>query len=270
VDDFGCSDGRDASATLMNRRILIFIPTFNESGNVRSMHEQLAALNLDADILFLDDNSPDGTGRILDELAARDKRVEVIHRTAKLGIGSAHQEGMARAYDGGYEILVTLDCDFTHSPDEILKLLAEAERADVVIGSRFIREDSLAEWKIERRILTHAGHFLTHRLLKVKQDATTAFRVYDLKTIPREVFSLATSSGYSFFFESLFILQRNGFRIREVATTFSTRSKGESKLSLREAVNSLRRLASLYVGTLTQPQKFRLQRVAAKDDRTPL
>src|SRR5260370_14157594 len=252
----------------MNRRILVFVPTFNESGNVERMHEQLAALNLDGDILFLDDNSPDGTGKILDELAARDNRVAVIHRPEKLGIGSAHQEGIARAYDGGYEILVTLDCDFTHSPDEILKLLVEAEDADVIVGSRFVREDSLADWKVQRRILTHAGHFLTHRLLKVKQDATTAFRVYNLRTIPREIFSLVTSSGYSFFFESLFIFNRNRLRIREVATTFSTRSERESKLSLREAMSSVRRLALLYLGTSTRPQKFRLRRAAAKDDRT--
>lgn len=254
----------------MNRRILVFVPTFNESGNVERMHEQLAALNLGADILFLDDNSPDGTGKILDEIAARDNRVAVIHRPGKLGIGSAHQEGIARAYDGGYEILVTLDCDFTHSPDEILKLLAEAESTDVIVGSRFVREDSLADWNLQRRILSHAGHFLTHRLLKVKQDATTAFRVYNLRTIPREVFSLVTSSGYSFFFESLFVFSRNRFKIREVATTFSTRSEGESKLSLREAMSSVRRFALLYLGTLTRPQKFRLPRAAAKDDREPL
>jgi dolichol-phosphate mannosyltransferase len=196
--------------------------------------------------------------------------VAVIHRAGKRGIGSAHQEGIARAYHGGYETLVTLDCDFTHSPDEILKLLAETGAADVVIGSRFMRDDSLADWKLDRRILTNAGHFLTHYLLKVKQDATTAFRAYHLKTIPQEVFSLVRSNGYSFFFESLFMLDRNGLTIKEVPTAFLNRAHGESKLSLREAVCSVRRLLMLYFGTITRPQKFRLQHASAEDDRRPL
>jgi dolichol-phosphate mannosyltransferase len=244
----------------MNPSTLIFVPTFNERGNVERMHRQLVALNLDADILFLDDSSPDGTGRILDDIARTDTRVSVIHRAGKLGIGSAHQEGVAKAYERGYEILITLDCDFAHSPSHIFKLLAELDGADLVVGSRFLQEGSLSGWSLYRRSLTNLGHFLTRNLLKVRQDATNAFRAYNLRTIPREIFSLVKSHGYSFFFESLFIFNCNGFTIKEVPSALAIRTHGESKLSLTEALRSAQRLLSLYWASLTRPQGFRLER----------
>ena len=114
-----------------------------------------------SDLLFLDDNSPDGTGQLLDDLAAKEPRLHVIHRAGKLGIGSAHLDGITWAYEHGYTRLVTMDCDFTHSPADIPRLLACADSAAIVVGSRWLQSGSLPGWSLFRRLLTGLGHFLT-------------------------------------------------------------------------------------------------------------
>jgi dolichol-phosphate mannosyltransferase len=130
----------------MPNRTLIFIPTYNERENVEPMVAQLLALGLDADLLFLDDDSPDGTGQVLDALAARHARLLVIHRAGKRGIGSAHLDGIAWAYDHGYDLLATLDCDFTHSPADLARLLEAVGDHDIAVGSRYLQEGSLPGW----------------------------------------------------------------------------------------------------------------------------
>jgi dolichol-phosphate mannosyltransferase len=220
------------------------------------MFRQIQALGLDADVLFMDDGSPDGTGGVLDELAAGDPRLHVIHRAGKLGIGSAHLDGIAWAYDHGYKRLITMDCDFTHSPTDIPRLLERAGECDVVVGSRWIRPGSLPGWNPLRRFLTNFGHFLTRSLLGLPYDATGAFRVYNLARIPRPVFAAATSCGYSFFFESLFLLVRNGLPIGETAIALPARTYGHSKMSMRQAMRSAARVLGLYVAMLLDPARF--------------
>jgi dolichol-phosphate mannosyltransferase len=222
------------------------------------MCERLLKLELGVDILFMDDASPDGTGAVLDALARKHPAVSVIHRPAKLGIGSAHLAGIAYAYDHGYRRLVTLDADFTHSPERIPAFLARAESSDVVIGSRHIGTESLPGWSIFRKVLTKAGHILTQRLLGMSHDATGAFRVYNLETIPRALFGLVQSRGYAFFFESLLILYRNSFSIAEVPIKLPARSAGHSKMSYLEIQRSLRMLFELSLETQRRPERFLL------------
>jgi dolichol-phosphate mannosyltransferase len=241
-------------------KTLIVIPTYNERLNVSPMCEQILALGLDADLVFIDDSSPDGTGALLEELAAKHARVRVLHRPGKAGIGSAHQAGIALAYDEGYARLVTLDCDFTHSPQLIPVFLERAEGAPVVVGSRYIESDSLPGWTLVRKILTGAGHVLTKSLLGVSEDATGAFRAYDTARVPREVFSLVRSTGYSFFFESLLVLARNGLPIAEVPITLPARTAGHSKMSFAEIGRSVEMLATLYWESRTDPDRFLLPR----------
>src|SRR5580704_9464340 len=123
------------------RKILVFVPTYDERDNVQPMLAELVRHVPGADIVFMDDNSPDGTGQLLDELAKGEPRLKVIHRAGKLGIGGAHLDGIAYAYDQGYDTLVTLDCDFTHSPADIPLLLARSGDAHLTIGSRFLEAD---------------------------------------------------------------------------------------------------------------------------------
>ncbi len=222
------------------------------------MYQELRALGLDSDIVFLDDNSPDGTGQMLDELAKSDPRLFVIHRPGKLGIGSAHQTGIRWAYDRGYETLVTMDCDFTHSPSDVPRFLAQFDGVDVLIGSRYLEPESLPGWNRMRKTLTAAGHFLTRRLLGISYDATGAFRIYRLPRIPRQTFDLVSARGYAFFFESLFILHANGMRIKELPIKLPARTYGSSKMSLKEAARSARQVASLSFVNQINPAQFRV------------
>jgi dolichol-phosphate mannosyltransferase len=237
---------------------LIFIPTYNECGNVENICTQILSLGLGADILFLDDNSPDGTGEILDRLASRHPGVFVIHRPGKLGIGGAHLDGISWAYAHGYRRLITMDCDFTHSPADIVKMLGAASGYDVAVGSRFLEKDSLPGWHPFRRLLTRGGHFLTRHLLKIPFDASGAFRVYDLTRIPREIFLLDIPRGYAFFFESLFILSRNGCSINQVPIILPSRTVGASKMTLREMFRGVSRLLVVSILSVIHPSRFTL------------
>lgn len=227
-------------------RLLIFIPTYNESENVRPLYEKLRKLPLEADILWLDDNSPDGTGGILDEMASADGKMRVIHRAGKEGIGSAHMEGINYAYEKSYDVLITMDCDFTHDPADVPEFLSASEGVDIAVGSRYLRDNSLEGWSAYRKILTNLGHFLTRHLLGMPYDATGAFRLYVLKGIDREIFRKVRSRGYSFFFESLFALMTNGLRIKELPIALPPRTYGHSKMSLRDIMQSVVRLFKLY------------------------
>ena len=237
-------------------RTLIFVPTYNERDNAPELFKQILAMGFEADILFLDDNSPDGTGQILDKLAATHHRLHVIHRTGKLGIGSAHVDGIQWAYRHGYTRIVTMDCDFTHSPVDIPRLFAALSGSDVVVGSRWVQADSLNEWSAFRKFLTSLGHFLTRDLLKVPFDATGAFRVYDLTRIPRHIFTRVTAKGYAFFFESLFLLIRNDYRVREIPIVLPKRTYGHSKMRIYDALSSAGRIVKLYFATILNPEQF--------------
>lgn len=239
-------------------RCLIFTPTYNESGNVRPLLAAILREGLDCDVLFVDDNSPDGTGRVLDELAQEHPRVTVVHRSGKEGIGTAHQVGIAWAYDHGYDHLITMDSDFAHPPEYLPAFIAAAPGHDVVVGSRYLTDNSLADWTLWRRFLTRTGHFLTVRMLGMPYDATGAFRFYRLTTIPREAFELVRSRGYSFFFESLYVLHHNKFSICQSPIHLPGRSFGTSKMDSTEIATSVRFLWSLQMTRLFRPAQLRL------------
>lgn len=247
-------------------RLLLAIPTFNEVDNVEAMCRALLGLGLAADILFCDDNSPDGTGALLDRLSAAHPQVRVMHRAGKAGIGSAHQAMIAHAYEQGYEQLLTLDCDFSHSPADLPRLLAAAQGAAVTVGSRWYRSGSLPGWTLPRRVLTGLGHLLTKYLLGVPQDASGALRLYDLRLIPRALFQLVQSRSYGFFFECMFVFVRNGFLIREVPIVLPARTYGHSKMTFPEAARSGRFLFQLAWARCWHPERFRLPAAVPRPD----
>lgn len=248
--------------SIINGKMLIFIPTYDEHENVTEMCKQLHELELDGDILFMDDNSPDGTGAILENLALQYPRMTVLHRTGKLGIGSAHLDGITWAYDHDYDTLVTLDCDFTHAPTDIPRLLQQPDNFELTVGSRYMAENSLPNWNLIRRFLTNFGHFLTRWLLGIRHDATGALRVYRINRIPREVFGLVRARSYGFFFESMYILGSNGVRIAEVPIVLPNRMYGHSKMSLREVWRSGMQVLSLAALNIFRPSQFRIRRPA--------
>jgi dolichol-phosphate mannosyltransferase len=226
----------------------VCIPTYNEAENVKIIYQLIRILPIsnEIDLLFVDDNSPDGTGEILERMRAEDPNFYVLHRKGKEGIGSAHQAGIKWAYDQGYEHLVTMDCDLTHSPDDIEKFISQEAQNIVVIGSRYLQKDSLDTWNIFRKLLTRFGHFLTMVLLNMPYDASGAFRYYRIKSIPITIFEKVESKGYSFFFESLLVLSLNEIKIKEVPIKLPKRTYGNSKMSFKDAWTSLQFLIKMF------------------------
>lgn len=237
---------------------LIFIPTYNERENVEKICELVLALDPGWELLFIDDNSPDGTGEMLDRLAQTHARVSVIHRPGKQGIGSAHLQGIAWAYDRRYSRLVTMDCDFTHSPAAMAELVNRSGNFAVTVGSRFLLPDSLSGWSPFRVMLTRAGHAVTKGFLRLPFDASGALRVYKLTDIPREVFALVRPKGYAFFFESLFVLAQNGATIQEFPISLPSRVAGHSKMNFQEILRGVSRLFVVCLLRLVSPQRFRV------------
>jgi dolichol-phosphate mannosyltransferase len=222
------------------------IPTYNEAKNIERIYRALVSQGLDLDYLFVDDNSPDGTGAIIDRLAAENPRVHAIHRPGKLGVGSAHQKGIAWAYDRGYALLLTMDADFTHSPNKVKELLAVGEAGDVVIGTRFESPGGLAGWVWYRKLLTRGAHWITLLMLGMPYDASGAFRLYHLDRIPREIFLLVRDTGYSFFWESLYVLWMNGFSVHQIPIELPPRTYGTSKMRPRDVLRGIALLASTF------------------------
>jgi len=242
-----------------SNRTLIFIPTYNEAENVEKLFFEIQSLAIDADVLFLDDNSPDGTGTIIDNLIKNQRGVFVIHRSGKLGIGSAHKAGIQWSYENKYNVLITMDCDFSHSPEYILDFIRHSSQNDIVIGSRYLEKHSLETWNLFRKFLTHVGHFLTTTLLKMPYDSSGAFRLYNLNQIPRDVFDLIRSNGYSFFFESLYILNFNKCTIYEFPISLPSRTYGSSKMAYKDIFMSLKYLGLIYLTSVFHKQTFALK-----------
>ena len=212
---------------------------YNEAGNIKQFISEVRASIADADILIVEDNSPDGTGRIVAELMRADSRLHLLYRQQKLGVGSAHLQGIKWAYAHDYTRLLTMDCDFAHKPSDIGLFLKEAESSDVVVGNRFYYGDSLVEWNWRRKLLTHLGHQVTKLFLGIPFDATGAFRAYCLDKIDQDIFEQVDSNSYSFFFESMFVLYRNGLKISEVPIQLPARTYGSSKMRLADIIWSL-------------------------------
>jgi dolichol-phosphate mannosyltransferase len=232
--------------------LLVGVPTYNEAGNVDTLAADLLALPASPDVLFIDDASPDGTGAVLDRLARGSDRLRVLHRPGRLGIGSAHQAAIGWAYDRGYRRLVTMDGDLTHPPSQIGRLMEAAGGFDLVVGSRYVQPGSMPGWSGFRRSQTIVAHGLTTRLLGLDHDATSSFRCYRLDRIPRERFEGIWSTGYSFFLESLCLLQWRGVRIGDVPVVLPPRRAGSSKMTVLDAAVSARTLLRLTAARLAR------------------
>ena len=213
--------------------LLIFLPTYNERRNVAGLVSRIQALPLKANILFIDDNSPDGTGAVLDRLSGDGTSIHVIHRSSRQGIGSAHLRAIRFAYEQGYQTLITLDADGTHAPEDIPRLLVEGSTGTVVVGSRFLSAsvDGRNRWQ---RLQSLLAHRLTALRFRLAYDMTNAFRLYRLDKIAPAVFSACRSAGYGFFPDSLSLLRQAGYVISQVPVHLHPRLAGKSKKRIRD------------------------------------
>lgn len=220
-------------------------PTYNERENLPRLIQEIQELGIDCQILVVDDNSPDGTGEMAEELKSKFPNLMVHHRPCRLGIGSAHLETIRFAQREGYKRLLTLDCDFTHSPSYIPKFLRESDEYDFVLGDRFLNRESLGDWPLSRRLLTKFAHLLTLLILGIPFDATTAFRCYNLERMQPQVFYPIRSKGYAFFFESLYWFWVQDLRAIEIPIHLSARTLGQSKMNFKEILASFRMLLGI-------------------------
>ncbi len=226
-------------------QLLIFLPTYNERDNVPEMVNRIQTQTIPADILFIDDNSPDGTGALLEDLARHKKGIFVVHRPRKQGIGSAHLDALGFAYQKGYSRLITMDADLTHAPEDIPLFLAAATENDVVLGSRFLPK-ATDERNGRERLLSRLSHWATSRFLRLPYDVTNAYRLYCLDRIDSKLFAGLQASGYAFFFESIFVLHKNSHRIKEVALQLAGRGAGQSKKKLSDIFRGGKQLLCLW------------------------
>ena len=212
---------------------LIVVPTYNERDNVRGVAERLLAALPGAELLFVDDNSPDGTGALLDELAAAQPRIHVMHRAGKLGLGTAYIEGFGWGLARGFDYLFEMDADGSHDPKYLPQMLALAEDgADVVVGSRYVPGGGTQNWGLGRKILSRGGSLYARTILGVElRDVTAGFICWRRAALEAIDLSTITSNGYSFQIEMKYrALQRN-LRVVETPIVFVDRRVGQSKMS---------------------------------------
>jgi len=222
---------------------VVVIPTYNEKENVSAMAEAvLKVLPADGTVLFCDDNSPDGTGRLIDGMCAADQRIQVLHRPRKEGLGRAYVAGFARALELGATHVVEMDCDFSHDPKDVPRMLEAVSDVDVVVGSRYVKGGKCVGWPFRRWAISRAGGMFIRLMLGVPvKDPTGGFKCFTraaLETLGD--FSSIMSFGYSFQMEMNFRMWRAGLRIKEIPIVFSERRAGNSKISGSIAAETFR------------------------------
>ena len=207
-------------------------PTYNERKNISELISRVLSSYDGIDILIVDDNSPDGTAYVVKEIIQKDKRVHILERSGKLGLGTAYCAGFQWALENGYDRIIQIDADMSHNPDDIVHLLAESKNSDVVIGSRYINGVNVVNWPLRRLILSYAANLYAQIItgLPIK-DATGGFKCFRGRVLETIDLSKITSEGYSFQIEMNFISWVKGFKIKEIPIIFSDRTVGESKMS---------------------------------------
>ena len=223
----------------MNKKILLFIPTLNESGNLIKMLNSLEYLYSKLDILIIDDNSTDKTVEDFNSYKGKLNK-KIIIRKDKTGVGSAHVEGIKYAKDKNYDYIITMDCDFTHDPKHLDKdFITNSEYYDFIVGSRYLKSGSLKNWSFRRRFLTYISHAITYIFLGIKFDTTAGYRMYNLRIIEDDFFNFIKSEDYSFFIESGYYLTRKKTNFLQIPVDMPKRSVGQSKLKFKHVINAL-------------------------------
>lgn len=224
-------------------KVVVLIPTYNERENLPLIVSRTRVAVPEADVLVLDDNSPDGTGAVADALAADDTSVHVLHRLAKEGLGAAYLAGFAWALDHGYDVLVEMDADGSHQPEQLPTLLGALAGADVVLGSRWVQGGSVVNWPLHRKALSLGGNVYTRVLLGMPiGDATGGYRAYRASALRSMNLHEVASQGYCFQVDLVWRAVRRGLIVVEVPITFVERTIGDSKMSQGIVGESLRNI----------------------------
>ena len=221
-------------------KALVIIPTYNERENIEAMVPAVLEKDPSLDILIVDDNSPDGTGRIADSMSQADQRIFVLHRQSKAGLGTAYISGFKFALEKKYDLVFEMDCDFSHDPKYIPDFLRAAQEADLVLGSRYISGVNVVNWPISRLLLSYYANVYSRIVTGLPvRDATGGFKCFRRQVLESIDLDRVKSNGYSFQIEMSFRAWKRGFRIKEIPIVFEDRKVGQSKMSksiVREAI----------------------------------
>ena len=222
----------------------LILPTYNEAVNlepfVRAVLPELAEASPEHHILIVDDNSPDGTGRIADRLAGEMEAVEVLHRPDKQGLGVAYLAGFRRALDSGAELILEMDSDFSHSPADVPRLIRATDDADLVLGSRYVAGGGVSDWGLVRKMLSRGGSWYARVILGVKvRDLTGGFKCFRREVLEALDLDSVHAEGYGFQIELTYRAVRAGYRVKEVPIMFRERQAGISKMTARIAVEAV-------------------------------
>ena len=222
------------------RRALICLPTYNERENLGPITEAILAAAPDVDVLVIDDGSPDGTGLLADELAAREPRVHVLHRAKKEGLGKAYLAGFDWALARDYALVLEMDADFSHDPGYLPAMLAKAEEADLVLGSRYVPGGGTVNWGFGRKILSRGGSLYARTILGVRvRDLTGGFKCFRREVLEAIELGTVECSGYAFQIELTYRAILRGFRVAEIPIVFADRRVGQSKMSRRIVLEAI-------------------------------
>ena len=225
--------------------VVVVMPTYDEAANLAWIVERLRRAQPDVDVLVVDDDSPDGTGRIADELAAADPAVQVLHRTAKGGLGAAYLHGFAHALEAGYDVIGEMDADGSHQPEQLGRLLEALREVDLVIGSRWVPGGSVVNWPLSREALSRGGNLYVRLLLGIGvRDATAGYRLFRRAALEKIDLASVRSTGYVFQTDLVARTLAAGLTVREVPIEFVERIRGDSKMSGAVAAESLRRITA--------------------------
>jgi dolichol-phosphate mannosyltransferase len=253
----------------MSASVWLVIPTYNEADNLPKIVSAAAtaleqAAPGDHRILVVDDNSPDGTGAIADRLAAEHEWVEVLHRPGKSGLGQAYLAGFARALEGGAQLVIEMDADFSHNPAYLPQLLAAAEDADLVLGSRYVPGGGVRDWGLMRRLVSRGGGLYARTILRVDvRDLTGGFKCIRREVLEAIDLPSVRAQGYGFQIEVTYRAILAGFRVREVPIVFTDRAVGSSKMSTRIAIEAM-----LLVPVLKRSAPAALERAGSAPSRS--
>lgn len=229
-----------------DNKALVILPCYNERDNIERLVGEIRALDASFDVLVIDDNSPDGTGELVESLRGSHPELSVIHRPGKLGLGTAYLAGFWHAIERDYEWVITMDADFSHQPRYLRALREMASEADLVVGSRYTAGGGAVGWPLRRKLVSGFANYLAHTMLGLSTlDCTSGFRCYRRHTLLALDLESILSSGYSFLVELLYRAEKRGLVVREIPIVFVDRERGKSKINRNEVYKTLGTLGRL-------------------------
>ncbi len=229
--------------TNARRRAIVCLPTYDERENIEAISRAILDATPEVDLLVIDDNSPDGTGRIADAIAAREPRVHVLHRERKEGLGKAYLAGFAWALARGYPLVLEMDADFSHNPAYLPQMLAKAREADLVLGSRNVKGGGTLNWGLGRKVLSRGGSFYARTILGLHvRDLTGGFKCFHREVLEAIDLPTVECSGYAFQIELTYRAAKKGFSIAEIPIVFEDRRVGQSKMSKWIVLEAIRKV----------------------------